>query len=65
MSCRLPDAIGKDYLMGEHPSLPVMAKVRKRVGINPEHQQYLEENPNFNFSAFVREKIDEKMRGDG
>jgi len=41
-----------------------MPKVRKRVGVNPEHAEYLEQKSDFNFSAFVRSKLDEKMNGE-
>jgi len=38
-----------------------MVKIRKRVGINPEHQEWLENQESFNLSGFVRESLDKEM----
>jgi hypothetical protein len=38
-----------------------MGKIRKRIGIDPEHEQWISNQEQFNFSKFVRNKIEEEM----
>jgi len=40
-----------------------MVIVMKTICLRPLHQKFLEENPDFNLSEFVRQKLEERFEG--